>query len=126
MAYNIKDSTDYGGKSAPTWVQDGFYLPGYHNAYLSILKKSTNKQIITLSFKVSPSTFSDARSKLYQLVKTLGGWMMQKLGNQPIEISLSGYMLDMMGTLERHDFLDNYKAYIEDQKIYTSDYYNDY
>ena len=126
MAYDITQSTDYGGKSAPTWVNDGFYLPGYHNAFLSVTQKSTGKEVLALSFKVSPSTFSDARSKLYQLVKTFGGWMIQKLGNQPIEVNLGGYMFDMKGTLERHDFIDNYKKYIEDQKNYTTDYYNEY
>ncbi len=126
MAYDVTMSTEYGGKAAPSWVSNGFELPGYHNAFLSISKKSTKEEVLTLPFKISPSSFSEARSKLYQLIKTMGGWMIQKLGSNPIEINLSGYMLDIKGTLERHDFLDNYEKYIDDQKNYTSDYYNDY
>lgn len=126
MAYDVTMSTEYGGKAAPSWVSNGFDFPGYHNAFLSISKKSTKEEVLTLPFKISPSSFSEARSKLYQLVRTMGGWMIQKLGSNPIEINLSGYMLDIKGTLERHDFLDNYEKYIDDQKNYTSDYYNDY
>ena len=124
--YDITKSTDYGGKAAPSWASNGFELPGYHNAFLSISKKSTGEEILALPFKISPSSFSEARSKLYQLVKTMGGWMVQKLGSNPIEVNLSGYMLDIKGTLERHDFLDSYERYIDDRKNYTSDYYNEY
>ena len=124
--YNVKDSTDYGGKDAPTWMSYGFHFPGYHNAYLSVTDKQSGEEVLNLQFKISPSSFTDARSMLYQTVKTMAGYVVMRLGRQPIELSISGYMLDIKNVLERHDFLENMEKYIYDKKNYNALYYNDY
>jgi len=125
MAIYEYDETDYGLKEPPYWMKDGFKLPGYRNAFLSIVSKETKEEMV-LDFKVSPSSYSEARGKLYQQMKTMAGWFIQKLGKNPIEISISGYLLDTATVTERHDFLQKYLDYIEDQKNFSGDYFNKY
>lgn len=124
--YNVMDSTDYGGKDAPVWMKYGFHFPGYHNAYISITNKSDGEEVANLQFKISPSSFSDARSILYQTMRTMSGYVIMRLGRQPIELSLSGYMLDIKNVLERHDFLEDLEKYIYDKRNYNAYFYNDY
>jgi hypothetical protein len=122
---NLASTTTYGGKSAPTWYSTGLSLPGYKNAIFKINDTKTTRYKV-IDFALSPSTFSDSRQNLQQMVKTNGGWFVMRLGKSPATIQLTGYMLDTKEVTERHKFLENYKTYIEDQKNGDSDYTNRY
>lgn len=124
--YSYLDSNEYGGKEGPVWSKDGFTFPGYHNAYIGVTYKKNGAKAFDFTFLISPSSFADSRQKLFQTMRTMAGWMIVRLGRQPIELNLTGYMVDIKGTLERHDFLENYNKYIEDQKNFDASYFSEY
>lgn len=99
-------------------------LPGYKPAYLTITKDGKVQD--NIPFLISPSTFSDSRSASKQVSKTNGGWFIMHSGKNPINLSWNGYMLDMKKQLERHQFLEMYKVYIEDKKNNDMEYENPY
>ena len=107
------------------WMKEGVSFPGYKNAYLQIVKKDGSERV-SIPFAISPSNFNDTRSNLFQTVRTMSGWVVLKLGTEPIAVTISGYMLDCAEKQERHEFLEKYKQYIEDNKNYNHYYYNDY
>jgi hypothetical protein len=116
-AYDIVAlSTNYGGKSAPTFYTDGFDLPGYHNAQVHFIHNTNPSKTEVLNFAVSPSSFSDSRSITQQMSKTSAGWFIQRTGKAPSSVALTGYMLDIKKQLERHAFLEQYKRCVEDTK----------
>ncbi len=61
-----------------------------------------------------------------QLSKTNAGWFAQNMGPSPITISFDGYMLDVEGYLEKHQFLTNWSAFLQAKKTSTMEYKNDY
>ncbi len=119
-------TTMYGGKSAPPWYSKGLDLPGYHSAFIEITKTSDNKVVQKLNFILSPSSSSESRSNSQQMTKTNAGWFIQRIGKNPTNLNISGYMMDAKGILEKHTFLENYKQYIEDTKNIRFEYSNPY
>lgn len=99
-------------------------MPGYKPAYLTITKDSAVQT--TIPFLISPSTFLDTRSNVNQISKTNGGWFIMRSGPEPIQLSISGYMLDMKNQMERHQFLVAYNTFIEDKKNNDMEYENPY
>ena len=119
--------TTRGGKSEQLWRYSSLRMPGYHNARLQFDRQDGAGDAIKVNFLVSPSDVSESRSNNVSNVKTLGGWVGQRLGKNPIQIRFTGYMLDIKKNLERHNFLNNvYKKYLEDQKNENYAYFNEY
>ena len=91
-------------------------LPGYKNAYFEFTDLDT-KEVKVVGFMISPNSFSEARSNNANLVRTKSGWFSARMGRNPVNLSLTGYMLDTKECQERHNFIQNfYKEYIEDKK----------
>lgn len=119
-------TTQYGGKKAPPWFSEGLELPGYHSAFVQIYNTVEKRVETTIGFNLSPSSSSEARSNSQQMTKTNAGWFIQRTGKNPTNLTISGYMMDARGILEKHDFLEKYKAYIEDSKNVRFEYSNPY
>lgn len=101
-------------------------LPGYKNAYFEFTDLDT-KEVKVVGFMISPNSFSEARSNNANLVRTKSGWFSARMGRNPVNLSLTGYMLDTKECQERHNFIQNfYKEYIEDKKTESGDHYNRY
>lgn len=124
--FKQKISTSRGGKTEQSWHYQGYEFPGYHNAFLQFDKIGSNEEPIYLQFLISPSDFSESRSNIINDIKTMGGWLAQRCGRSAINIQFSGYMLDIKAQMERHEFLENYKNYIEDTKVEDQTYVNYY
>lgn len=118
-------STQYGGKKTPAWNSTGLEFPGYHSAYIQITNTSDNS-ITTIPFLISPSSSSESRSSSQQMTKTSAGWFIMRTGKNPTSLNISGYMMDAKDVLEKHEFLENYKKYIEDTKNARLEYVNPY
>lgn len=119
--------TTRGGKSEQLWRYTFLRLPGYHNALLQFDRQDGTGDSVRVNFLVSPSDVSESRSNNVSNVKTLGGWVGQRLGKNPIQVRFTGYMLDIKENMERHNFLNGvYKRYLEDQKNNSYAYYNEY
>ena len=121
-----KVSTSRGGKTEQAWQYQGYEFPGYHNAFLQFDRINSNEEPVYLHFLISPSDFSESRSNIMNDSKTMGGWIAQRCGRSAINIQFSGYMLDIKSQMERHEFLENYKNYIEDSKVEDQTYVNYY
>lgn len=100
---------------AGSWNGGGLDFPGYKNAYISFKNIKTGESI-TQDFLVSPSGFSEQRSNISQLNKTITGWFIQRGGRNPISINLSGYVLDAKNVGERLNFISNYVKCAEDTR----------
>ena len=124
--FKQKISTARGGKTEQSWQYNGYEFPGYHNAFLQFDKIGSNEEPVYLQFLISPSDFSETRSNIINDIKTMGGWLAQRCGRSAISVNFSGYMLDIKSQLERHEFLENYKNYIEDTKVEDQSYTNYY
>lgn len=127
-AYNydpIPQTNLYGGKPALTW-KSGITLPGYHNSLIIITDKETGKEADRFTFLVSPSSVTDSRSNNIQTHKTSGGWLAMRGGKSPGSLNLSGHILDTRDHMERHDFIEKYKKYVEDYKNASFEYSNKY
>jgi hypothetical protein len=122
----VELSTNRGGKDEPEWIYRRMEFPGYHNAFLQFERMDSPEEPVYLQFLIGPSDFSESRSNLYSNSKTMGGWITQRSGKNTISIQFSGYMLDIKSQMERHSFLENYKKYIEDEKVEDQTYVNYY
>ncbi|MCX8074103.1 MAG: hypothetical protein N2749_00755 [Clostridia bacterium] len=98
---------------AVLWSGEELTLPGYKNAFITFKNFKTG-QTVTQSFLVSPSGFSEQRSNISQINRTIAGWFIQRGGRNLININISGYVLDAKGVGERLDFISNYIRYAED------------
>jgi len=116
--------SSYGGKAAPKWKDQAWEMPGYHNCILRFTDLRGGQKIIP--FLISPSSFQESRSNTQQMNKTNAGWFLMRTGKNPINISFTGFMLDMKHELERHKFLTNYKTYSEDVKNNNFEYVSQY
>lgn len=127
----VVQSTLYGGEDRPSFY-DSIKFPGYKRATLQMDWAVPGKKPIdgissyTVKFLVSPSSFSEARSNVRQMNRTNGGWYISRGGRNPITMNISGYMLDIKNYLERHQFIWNYKRFIEDRKNSLFEYENYY
>lgn len=119
-------STNYGGKESPEWLYRRMEFPGYHNAFLQFEKIDSSEDPVYIQFLIGPSDFSESRSNIFNTSKTMGGWIAQRSGKNAINIQFSGYMLDIKSQMERHVFLENYKKYVEDEKVEDQTYVNYY
>lgn len=119
-------STNYGGKESPEWLYRRMEFPGYHNAFLYFERLDSSEDPVYIQFLIGPSDFSESRSNLFNSTKTMGGWIAQRSGKNAINIQFSGYMLDIKSQMERHSFLENYKKYVEDEKVEDQTYINHY
>lgn len=122
----VELSTNRGGKDEPEWIYRRMEFPGYHNAFLQFERIDSPEEPIYLQFLIGPSDFSESRSNLFSSSKTMGGWIAQRSGKNTISIQFSGYMLDIKSQMERHSFLENYKKYVEDEKVEDQTYVNYY
>ena len=118
-------TTQYGGKKAPPWLSTGLEFPGYHNAFIQITN-TNDGTITTIPFLVSPSSSSETRSSSQQITKTNAGWFIMRTGKNPTNLNISGYMMDAKDILEKHEFLEKYKKYIEDTRNARLEYINPY
>jgi len=101
-----------------------FILPNYQTACL--IASKAGKKVARITFAISPISLGEVRSNNFQFSKTSGGWFAQRLGPSLVPVSFSGYMLNMEGYLEKHQFLTNWQKYIQDTKGDNMDYSNDY
>lgn len=101
-----------------------FVPPGYKVAHMLVSKKGSAD--IRITFAVSPSSFSETRSNNVQLSKTNAGWFAQRMGPSPVNLTFDGFMLDIEGYLEKHQFLSNWKQFLEDKKTNRMEYQNEY
>jgi hypothetical protein len=60
------------------------------------------------------------------VTKTNAGWFIMRTGKNPTNLIISGYMMDAKDVLEKHEFLENYKKYIEDTRNVRMEYVNPY
>lgn len=111
----IIKSTDYGGKPAPTWGNEDFILPGYHNARI-IFQNKTTGEINNWGFLISPSSYNVSKQNDIQLNKTLVGWFITRGGPAIGTLTMSGYFLDTLYSPERMEFWRIYQEYIEDSQ----------
>lgn len=124
-------STLYGGVDRPSFY-DSLKLPGYKRATLNMKWMVSGKKPPdgvsdhTINFLVSPSSFTETRSNIRQLNRTNGGWFVAKGGRNPIQMNVSGYMMDIKNYMERHQFIWSYKRYIEDRKNNVLEFENYY
>jgi alpha-acetolactate decarboxylase len=119
-------TTQYGGKKQSIWQVSPMEFPGYHNAFIQFTNNTTNNVATTIPFMISPSSSSESRSTSQQMSKTNAGWFIMRTGKNPGTMNISGYMLDIKNALERHQFLENYKKYIEDIKNERLEFTNEY
>ena len=101
------------------WIE-----PSYQIAHMIVSK--AGKDLYRMTFAIAPVNFSENRSNNVQLSKTNAGWFGQHMGPSPISINFDGYMLDVEGYLEKHQFLTNWSSYLQAKKTTTSEYKNDY
>lgn len=127
----VVQSSLYAGQDRPAFY-DSIKFPGYKRATLQMDWNVPGKKPVdgissyTINFLVSPSSFSESRSNVRQINRTNGGWFVMKGGRNPINMSISGYMLDVKNFLEKHQFIWNYKRFIEDRKSSLFEYENYY
>ena len=98
--------------------------PGYKVAHM--IASLNGKDAYRITFAISPSSLNESRTNNYQVNKTNGGWFAQRMGPNPMQVSIDGYMLDIEGYLEKHQFLWNWKNFLEDRKVNTLEYENSY
>lgn len=128
--YVVKSSL-YAGQDRPAFY-DSIKFPGYKRATLQMDWNVPGKNPVdgissyTINFLVSPSSFSESRSNVRQVNRTNGGWFVMKGGRNPINMNITGYMLDVKNFLEKHQFIWNYKRFIEDRKSSLFEYENYY
>lgn len=101
-----------------------FVPPQYKVARMIVRKAGV--QVAYITFAISPSSLNESRQNNVQMSKTNGGWFLQRLGPAPTNLSFDGYMLDIEGYLEKHQFLNNWKLFLEDTKTDSMEYQNDY
>lgn len=121
-------TTDYGGKKRPIYALGaGVQYPGYHNGYIEVIDTKNKKlEPIRLFFVMSPSAMTDSRVNNVHMIKTAGGYFALRTGPGPITLSISGVMLDVRNQLERHDFINKYKTYLEDTRMSNLEFHNRY
>jgi hypothetical protein len=100
-------------------------LPGYQNAYFEFININTG-DIKVIGFMISPNSVGHSYSTSQQINKTMAGWYIMRTGKNIQQTNLTGYMLDTRYCQERHDFLENYKEYIEDSKNASNEYTNEW
>jgi hypothetical protein len=98
--------------------------PSYEIAHMIVSK--AGKDLYRLTFAIAPTDYSESRSNNVQLSKTNAGWFGQPVGPSPITVNFSGYMLDVEGYLEKHQFLDNWGRFLQANRTSKMEYRNDY
>jgi hypothetical protein len=97
----------------PSWCKEEIKVPGYSRAN-HVFTDMINGDITVMPFIVSPSSFSENRATQQQMTKTTAGWFIMRMGQQFINIQLTGYMLDTEKMHERQSFILAYNTYISD------------
>lgn len=107
---NSEKMRDYKGW---TRVYDTGPYEGYADARIIITKNGSTRVLKTV---ISPTGFSDVFSNNVNLQQTAGGWFIARHGENPVNLSISGLMLDTDANAEKHNFIKEWKNYLTDKK----------
>lgn len=107
---NSEKMRDYKGW---TRVYDTGPYKGYADARIIITKNGSTRVLKTV---ISPTGFSDVFSNNVNLQQTAGGWFIARHGENPVNLSISGLMLDTDANAEKHNFIKEWKNYLTDKK----------
>lgn len=116
---NSEKMRDYKGW---TRVYDTGPYEGYADARIIITKNGSTRVLRTV---ISPTGFSDVFSNNVNLQQTAGGWFIARHGENPVNLSISGLMLDTDANAEKHNFIKEWKNYLTDKRsTRTGIFYN--
>lgn len=107
---NSEKMRDYKGW---TKVYDTGPYEGYADARIIITKNGSTRVLKTV---ISPTGFSDVFSSNVNLQQTAGGWFIGRHGENPVNLSVSGLMLDTDANPEKHAFIKEWQNYLTDKK----------
>lgn len=93
-------------------IYDMKELEGKKEAFISIEYNGKVRRIETL---ISPVSFSETHSNSINVHQTEGGWFISRHGENPVQVSISGYMLDTKLAPEKHAFMLEFENYMTDK-----------
>lgn len=125
MSKNPYSQDSYGGKPYPLWQQSSFDYPGYYNCTLWFFRNGS-KELYVANFIVSPNTLSIQRGSNDQANKTMGGWFVQRTGENPINISFGGYLLDTRDVPEVKTLLEKIENYSNSKRNSVNELYSEW
>jgi hypothetical protein len=91
-----------------------------------MIVSQNGQDLARITFALSPSSLSETRENNFQITKTGAGWFAQNMGPSVVSLSFDGFMLDIEGYLEKHQFLDNWKNFLEAKRTDKMEYQNKY
>lgn len=116
---NSEKMRDYKGW---TRVYDTSPYKDYADARIIIVKDGKTRVIRTV---ISPTGYSESYSNSINLQQTTGGWFMARHGENPVNLTITGVMLDTDANPEKHAFIKEWKDYLRDkQGTRTGLFYN--
>lgn len=107
---NSEKMRDYKGW---TRVYDTGPYKGYADARIIITKSGSTRVLKTV---VSPTGFSEVFSNNVNLQQTAGGWFIARHGENPVNLTVTGIMLDTDANPEKHAFIKEWQNYMTDKK----------
>lgn len=116
---NSEKMHDYKGW---TRVYDTGPYKDYADARIIIVKDGKTRVIRTV---ISPTGYNESYSNTVNLQQTTGGWFMARHGENPVNLTITGVMLDTDANPEKHAFIKEWKDYLRDkQGTRTGLFYN--
>ena len=107
---NSEKMRDYKGW---TRVYDTGPYEGYADARIIITKGEETRVLKTV---VSPTGFSEVFSNSVNIQQTAGGWFIARHGENPVNLTITGIMLDTDANAEKHAFIKEWQNYMVDKK----------
>lgn len=107
---NSEKMRDYKGW---TRVYDTGPYEGYADARIIITKSGETRVLKTV---VSPTGFSEVFSNSVNIQQTAGGWFIARHGENPVNLTITGIMLDTDANAEKHAFIKEWQNYMIDKK----------
>lgn len=96
-----------------TRVYDTGPFKGYADARIIIVNSGQTRVLRTV---VSPTGFSEVFSNSVNLQQTAGGWFIGRHGENVVNLTITGIMLDTDANAEKHAFIEEWRNYMTDKK----------